>query len=153
MFERPNATTNDQRLSERDEAEAYVHSVMAPEAAEDVIRALTPEQISLVRQTVEAGKKEQQKWEQAQREGRIGEMVAKFNARSEAIIEASKILLPDEIDGVLSVLDESDNEREAWERARREGRTQEMVDAYNKASSGELSKADKKRSWYSALWK
>jgi len=153
MFERPNATTNDQRLSERDEAEAYVHSVMAPEAAEDVIRALTPEQISLVRQTVEAGKKEQQKWEQAQREGRIGEMVAKFNARSEAIIEASKILLPDEIDGVLSVLDEADNEREAWERARREGRTQEMVDAYNKASSGELSKADKKRSWYSALWK
>ena len=80
-------------------------------------------------------------------------MVAKFNARSEAIIEASKILLPDEIDGVLSVLDEADNEREAWERARREGRTQEMVDAYNKASSGELSKADKKRSWYSALWK
>ena len=153
MFERPNATTNDQRLSERDEAEAYVRSVMAPEAAEDVIRALTPEQISLVRQTVEAGKKEQQKWEQAQREGRIGEMVAKFNARSEAIIEASKILLPDEIDGVLSVLDEADNEREAWERARREGRTQEMVDAYNKASSGELSKADKKRSWYSALWK
>ena len=39
MFERPNATTNDQRLSERDEAEAYVRSVMAPEAAEDVIRA------------------------------------------------------------------------------------------------------------------
>ena len=80
-------------------------------------------------------------------------MVAQYNSRAEAMRVASEVLLPDQIEDIVTMLDNIDDERQAWERAAREGRTQEMVDAYNQASlSGELTKKDRKRAWFSSLW-
>lgn len=142
-----------QQLTEAQRAEAFVRSVMPTEQAEEVLTTLTREQVFLVKRTVEKGREEERRWELARKEGRLGEMVAQHNARVEALRVASGVLLPDQTEDIKNLLDDADDERQAWERARREGRTQEMVEAYNKAlSSSELSGKDKKRAWFSSLW-
>jgi len=96
--------------------------------------ALSPEMAEDVNNFLKDAEAEEARWIRAAKEGRTEEMVREHNVRTQAIIEASKVLPMDMIDDIKAILRHGERELNAWEEARENGTTEDLVRQYNERS-------------------